>query len=971
MRIFISACTRDLGSYRRAVADELRKLDVQAIEQNDFSADYLTIREMLREKIRQADAVICLVGPVCGEGSRDRPSFRSWTQMEYDFAEEFGKPIYVFFPDQDCLLDGPGQDTPERTLCQQQHIAALRAHQRKWDLFKDHGGIRSLAGQAVNQLRTVMEAGDLRRRVGRLPTPAAGMFADLFPDEQQRGIVSLATESVRWMALLATHDALTSRVFGAGMLDAPEHLKRLTSPMELQDWRMLLRAACPEERAEERFVPELAGWERRFSAVLDKITDGVRRLAQGRRLKESDFLELLRQLKEQISTLYGGIDFLERYVVLAVDSIDPSHPEKLTGRILRGQETRVTELTAARDAKADKAVGGVFLLSMDRCEALDLRPALRYLGERRNDDLWGLTELRLEDGRVEFEWDSFRDSDAVVKSGGPSDLPADETTGAPVEGGAADRGAALRMWLGVEDAASIGTHEGAPAKALRTCLIDEASWEQLRRRILPVEEQDLVLAGRYRLSNPPIHRGLHADLFEATHVADHDAEDPPFPLAHLLRIEQSEDPVVRRWFCARVAGWNRLRHPSVLPIYPRSNFTESATRPFLITDRLSNARSLQRRLDTDEPFDDARIRRIVATAAEICLEAHQRGLRLLAVPPRHLLVDEQDRIHMTGFETAVTTAQFDWQGAGSPREYLARFSRDWETVAPEVFRSKRPPAATADVFALGVLTARLLRRSTQPMQVLPAADWDCPWSRFLFHCLAADPNVRFQSVGQVSAFLKEIDERNAERPPTVAVDVKGEVSPGGGFRMSIQPITNFEYRHYCRAVNAELPAHLREGGSGWPVGQRTAAPWMPVTQVSLYDAESYADWLSRRTGRRWRLPTEHEWCLAATAGDKRPYPWGADTPDGTRANFGASYRGPTAVGSFPDGAAATGCLDMGGNVWEWCGDPSPDEQPRRILKGGAYDFNTAGLLVEARHRAIAGSRTAHVGFRVLCEGIAE
>lgn len=101
----------------------------------------------------------------------------------------------------------------------------------------------------------------------------------------------------------------------------------------------------------------------------------------------------------------------------------------------------------------------------------------------------------------------------------------------------------------------------------------------------------------------------------------------------------------------------------------------------------------------------------------------------------------------------------------------------------------------------------------------------------------------------------------------------------------------------------------------------------PVTYVSWDDATAYCAWLSAKTGKTWRLPTEAEWEYAATGGNPhRTYPWG-NPWEGTKLNYLDSppgsvdgYAKTAPVGTYAGGQSPHGLFNMAGNVGEWVKD---------------------------------------------------
>jgi len=158
----------------------------------------------------------------------------------------------------------------------------------------------------------------------------------------------------------------------------------------------------------------------------------------------------------------------------------------------------------------------------------------------------------------------------------------------------------------------------------------------------------------------------------------------------------------------------------------------------------------------------------------------------------------------------------------------------------------------------------------------------------------------------------------------------------------------------------------------------------PVLGVNWDAATAYCAWLSARTGKHYRLPTEAEWEKAARGTDARHYPFGP-TIDRTRANYVGAQAFDTVmpVGSYAGSASPYGAFDMAGNVMEWCQDwydrdyyaVSPRKNPKgpatgayRVVRGGSFFVEAFDLRAASRSLAWP-SFQAHrmIGFRPVRE----
>jgi hypothetical protein len=91
--VFISATTAELGDCRGLVGKILIQSGIFPVEQSDFSPDHREIADLIRATILPVDAVICLIGHAFGSSP---DLLRSYTQIEFDIADQLGKPIFVF-----------------------------------------------------------------------------------------------------------------------------------------------------------------------------------------------------------------------------------------------------------------------------------------------------------------------------------------------------------------------------------------------------------------------------------------------------------------------------------------------------------------------------------------------------------------------------------------------------------------------------------------------------------------------------------------------------------------------------------------------------------------------------------------------------------------------------------------------------------------------------------------------------------
>jgi len=217
------------------------------------------------------------------------------------------------------------------------------------------------------------------------------------------------------------------------------------------------------------------------------------------------------------------------------------------------------------------------------------------------------------------------------------------------------------------------------------------------------------------------------------------------------------------------------------------------------------------------------------------------------------------------------------------------------------------------------------------------------------------------------AFLMGSEEGQDEEKPVHLVSVDA-------FEMAVYQVRNRDYALFLKATGHPAPPHWNAPDFNHPEQAVVAVNWI--------EAVKFCDWLSRQTGRPYRLPTEAEWERAARGGrEGSRYPWGNEAPEEwpeyTR-RWSGEVKGPLPVGlGSPN---PFGLYDIGENVHEWCADwfsnryyaaspgrnpPGPPTGERRASRGGSWRHHIKVSRCSARSSIPPVFQYADYGFRVV------
>jgi serine/threonine protein kinase len=242
-------------------------------------------------------------------------------------------------------------------------------------------------------------------------------------------------------------------------------------------------------------------------------------------------------------------------------------------------------------------------------------------------------------------------------------------------------------------------------------------------------------------------------------------------------------------------------------------------------------------------------------------------------------------------------------------------------------------------------------------------------------------------------------EATKERPFVNSLGMKFVPVPGTNVLFCIHETRYRDYAAFASEVPNVDGSWKEQTADGFVITEENENH--PVVKVSWEDAQKFCDWLGKKAGQTYRLPTDQEWSVAVGIGEyekweadtmpitvlkpQNEFPWGAAWPAIDKAgNYGdlsrktkAPRKGATYLENYDDGFPTTspvmsfvpnslGLYDMGGNAREWVEDWYSNEKKGRAVRGGGWsDFAESYLLSSWRRETPSSERIDISGFRVV------
>ncbi|MBX3227692.1 MAG: SUMF1/EgtB/PvdO family nonheme iron enzyme [Labilithrix sp.] len=485
-----------------------------------------------------------------------------------------------------------------------------------------------------------------------------------------------------------------------------------------------------------------------------------------------------------------------------------------------------------------------------------------------------------------------------------------------------------------------------------------------------------------------------------------------------LHLNLAGDPEVRNRFVREARVLRTWSHPGAVAVY---DFIEHEHVLAIVMELVEGENLAQHlaRWRGKMPYDE--VRTIMGDVLLAMDDAHANGVVHRDLKPDNVLVRKdgarlRPKIADFGIAKVLEGTTYTVSGAllgtcryMSPEQVktpsLADHRSDIYSLGVTLYElvAGRPPF---DGTHFSVMMAHVTNVPRPPGKLRP--DVPPPLEKLILEALSKDPTKRPASCAAFrERLLDALPPPASERMtatavsssvplPTTLRETGGRemvLVPGGNFAMGPArreihidafyidrtPVTNAQFLVFLettqyRPTDAGAKRFLAHWRNGRPA---RGDDRHPVVYVSWYDARAYAKWAGQR------LPAEAEWEKAARGTDGRRYPWGRAEPKPSHANFARVREGTTIVGAYPEGASPYGCLDLAGNVWEWCEDlfdedfyengpsmnpklaPSPQGKKGagHVMRGGSFMYDARALRTYARISFDPHYRFAEGGFR--------
>lgn len=224
--------------------------------------------------------------------------------------------------------------------------------------------------------------------------------------------------------------------------------------------------------------------------------------------------------------------------------------------------------------------------------------------------------------------------------------------------------------------------------------------------------------------------------------------------------------------------------------------------------------------------------------------------------------------------------------------------------------------------------------------------------------------------------LKEKDEQ-----PVKQIEIKEN------FYMSKFEITIGEYLLFVRDTNANKPEWLKKGskfnvftGSNEYYQKMCLDKDCPIIGITWNDANEYAKWMSKKTGRKFTLPSETQWEYSLKANKSSDYSFGDDSYFSSMFSW---HKNNSTLKTRKVGQKRPndfGLFDMNGNVAEWCSDwyttsykdtPTTEESYNKktkykVLRGGSWKDYPQSFYISNRNKYKPEYASNFIGFRLVC-----